>query len=329
MTHIDPRAQVWSPRLGAGTRVDAFATVQDGAVVGNNCRLCAHSYLEEQVILGNDVVIGPGSCLCNGTELGNGVQVGPNVTFPDKRGSVGAGPPNRGHVTVCRDGVSIGAGATILHGVTIGERAVVAAGAFLTRSVPPNAIVAGNPARIVGYVDAVTGSAAGANAGWGAQPDDVGVVQSEVEGVTLHRLPYIIDVRGNLTVGEFGRSVPFVPKRYFLVLGVPDAELRGEHAHRRCHQFLVCVAGSIAVVADDGNNRQEFVLDRPEIGLYVPAMTWAIQYKYTSNAVLAAFASEFYEEADYIRDYKEFLALKAATPAVPRCDLRSGVPPCM
>ncbi|MEO5345649.1 MAG: FdtA/QdtA family cupin domain-containing protein [Magnetococcus sp. YQC-9] len=114
-------------------------------------------------------------------------------------------------------------------------------------------------------------------------------------------------MRGNLSVGEFQRSVPFVAKRYFLVFDVPSTQTRGEHAHRQCHQFLICVRGACSVVADDGEHRQEFLLDRPEIGVYLPPMIWGTQYKYTSEAVLLVFASDYYDPDDYIRDYQQFL----------------------
>ena len=82
-------------------------------------------------------------------------------------------------------------------------------------------------------------------------------------GVTLHRLPHVPDMRGNLSFGEIGDQIPFEVKRYFLVYGVASKEIRGEHAHRSLHQFLICVHGRCHVVADDGTNRQEFVLDSP------------------------------------------------------------------
>jgi hypothetical protein len=132
-----------------------------------------------------------------------------------------------------------------------------------------------------------------------------------VRGVTLHRFPRIFDLRGNLTVGEFGSSVPFLPKRYFIVFDVPNVEVRGEHAHRSCAQFLVCVRGQCSVVADDGTRREEFLLDDPSLGLYLPPMTWGIQYKYSADGVLLVFASELYESAEYIRDYDEFRQLVA------------------
>jgi dTDP-4-dehydrorhamnose 3,5-epimerase-like enzyme len=182
---------------------------------------------------------------------------------------------------------------------------MVAAGAVVTRSVPSNAIVVGNPAKIVGYVDA------GRNNQVVNFPNEqqVGAKETNIKGVTIHKFPRISDMRGNLTVGEFDRNIPFIAKRYFMVFDVPSIETRGEHAHRECHQFLICVRGSCSVVADDGSNRQEFTLNRPDIGLHLPPMIWGIQYKYTPDAVLMVFASHFYDSVDYIRDYSEFVSL--------------------
>ncbi|MFJ7796598.1 sugar 3,4-ketoisomerase [Pseudomonas sp. NPDC096950] len=129
-----------------------------------------------------------------------------------------------------------------------------------------------------------------------------------VTGVTLHNLHRVQDKRGNLSMGEFGRSIPFLVSRYFLVYDVPAEEVRGDHAHFRCHQFLVAVKGTVHVVADDGTNREEFVLDRADKGLYLPPMTWGIQYKYSSDAVLLVLASDYYDNEDYVRSYDEFIA---------------------
>ncbi|WBU51738.1 FdtA/QdtA family cupin domain-containing protein [Kosakonia pseudosacchari] len=117
-------------------------------------------------------------------------------------------------------------------------------------------------------------------------------------------------MRGCLSVGEFSRSIPFEAKRYFIVYDVPTKETRGEHAHHECHQFLIAIKGIIHVVADDGINRQEFVLNAPNIGIYLPPKTWGIQYRYSSDAILLAFASDYYDAKDYIRDYDEFIAVK-------------------
>jgi hypothetical protein len=116
-------------------------------------------------------------------------------------------------------------------------------------------------------------------------------------------------LRGNLTAGDFEKELPFQPKRHFLVFGVPGQEVRGEHAHHECHQFLIAPHGSVSVVADDGSARREVLLDHPSLGLYLPPLTWGIQYKYSSDAVLLVFASHPYDPDDYIRDYDDFLEI--------------------
>jgi hypothetical protein len=138
---------------------------------------------------------------------------------------------------------------------------------------------------------------------------------SKVRGVTLQKFRLVPDLRGALSVGEFERDIPFIPRRYFLVFDVPTAETRGEHAHRICHQFLLAVRGSVNVVADDGTAREDFVLNRPDIGLHLPPMTWGIQYNYSHDAMLLVFASHYYDAGDYIRDYAEFLRLAGTAPA--------------
>jgi dTDP-4-dehydrorhamnose 3,5-epimerase-like enzyme len=207
-----------------------------------------------------------------------------------------------------RRGARIGGGAVLLPGVEIGEEAFVGAGAVVTRDVPPHAIVTGNPARIVGYEGAGSVSSEDAL----AAPQETGVQATRVRGVTIQRLPQAEDLRGMLTFGEVGQQVPFEVKRYFLVFGVASREVRGEHAHRNLHQFMVCVHGSCHVVADDGHNRQELVLDAPSIGIHIPPMVWATQYKYSGDAVLMVLASDRYDASSYIRDYSEFLDLVKA-----------------
>jgi len=211
---------------------------------------------------------------------------------------------------VVEDGACIMAGAIVSGTVTIGRNALVAAGAVVTRSVPPHAVVEGNPARIVDYT---TNSCTSPEESWSRIPETPGVVETGVRSVTIHRLTKVLDLRGNLTVGEFSRSVPFDVKRYFMVFGVPNAEVRGEHAHRTCHQFLICAHGRLSVVADDGNNREEFVLDDPSVGIHLPPVTWGVQYKYSADAVLLVFASELYDADEYIRSYEEFLHLSKGT----------------
>jgi len=306
---VHPQGLCESASIGERTRVWAFAHILPGAVVGADCNVCDHVFIENDVRVGDRVTIKCGVQLWDGVELGNDVFVGPNVTFTNDLFPRSRQRPPEYARTVVKDGASIGANATILAGTTIGVNAMVGAGSVVTRSVPPNAIVRGNPARIVGYVGA-QGPAASLAAG-GAAPE---VPAVRVRGVKLQQMTRAVDLRGSLSAGQVGGELPFEVKRYFLVYGVPTVETRGEHVHRRCHQFLVAAHGSVHVVADDGEARQEFVLDRPDLGLYLPPMTWGIQYRYSADAVLMVLASDPYESADYIRDYGEFLSLVRAGP---------------
>jgi UDP-2-acetamido-3-amino-2,3-dideoxy-glucuronate N-acetyltransferase len=126
---------------------------------------------------------------------------------------------------------------------------------------------------------------------------------------TTIELPNIIDGRGNLVVAEFGKIIPFDAKRFFMVYQVPLTKIRGEHSHYNCHQFLVVARGHISVIADDGTNKEEFLLDRPSLGLYLPPKVWSIQYNYSPDACLLVLASDYYDEADYIRNYDDFLRI--------------------
>jgi hypothetical protein len=181
---------------------------------------------------------------------------------------------------------------------------MVGAGAVVTKDVPPNAIVVGNPARIVGYTDTPTALQSAA-----LDATDVAVPALGVGDARLFQMPLVTDLRGSLSFGEIEAHLPFTPQRYFVVYGVKSARVRGEHAHKELHEFLVCVAGSCCVALDDGTSRREVCLDSPSVGLHIPPMIWAVQYKYSPDAVLLVLASHTYDAADYVRDYDEFLAL--------------------
>jgi len=299
---VHPLADVQASLIGLGSRIWQFVIILPGAKIGECCNVCSHCLIENDVILGDRVTVKSGVQLWDGLRVGNDVFIGPNASFANDRFPRSRQKPDEFMVTTIHDGASIGAGAVVLPGVTIGSKAMVAAGAVVTRSVPPNAVVVGNPAKIVGYVDAIRDAKSGVTE---TQPG-LGIAPTQVKGVNLHRLPKIHDMRGSLSVGEFERSIPFSTKRYFMVFDVPSLETRGEHAHKECHQFLICVRGSCAVVADDGVSRQEFLLNRPDIGIHLPPLTWGIQYKYSADAVLLVFASHYYDAGDYIRDYSEF-----------------------
>jgi dTDP-4-dehydrorhamnose 3,5-epimerase-like enzyme len=180
---------------------------------------------------------------------------------------------------------------------------MIGEGAVVTTSVPANAIVHGNPAVIRGYVDALRPRSP-------LSPTVTGEATDLVGGARLVRLTRADDMRGSLAASELTRDLPFVPKRFFVVYRVPSAEARGEHAHRACHQFLICVAGSVVVLVDDGTERAQVVLDDPGIGLYMPPMVWGTQYAHSADAILAVLASDPYDAKDYVREYDEFLSLR-------------------
>ncbi len=131
-----------------------------------------------------------------------------------------------------------------------------------------------------------------------------------VDGVELLDLPKITSDLGSLIVAELGAGLPFTARRIFTLLDIPPGEARGIHAHRNCQQFLICMHGSVTAVVDDGTNRQEFVLESPTMGLYMPAMTWGTQYNYSADALLLVLASDPYDAADYLEDYEEFRVLR-------------------
>jgi UDP-2-acetamido-3-amino-2,3-dideoxy-glucuronate N-acetyltransferase len=302
-------ALVESAAVGDGTRIWAYAHVLEGARIGRDCNICDHTFIENDVIVGDRVTVKCGVQLWDGVRIEDDVFIGPNATFTNDAFPRSRQQPERFLNTVVKRGASIGANATVLPGLTIEEYAMIGAGTVVTHSVPRHAVVVGNPGRIVSYVGAGR-AAAPAPVAAPVAPAPPGTETTRVKGVVLHRLPLVDDLRGMLSFAEVARHVPFAIRRYFLVFEVPTEEVRGEHAHRAQHQFLVCVHGRCSVVADDGEARQEFLLNAPHLGIYLPPMTWGVQYKYSRDAVLLALSSGEYDPADYIRDYDEFLTLK-------------------
>ena len=214
-----------------------------------------------------------------------------------------------------RAGARLDAGCVIGEDVTVGFGAWVRAGSVVLQSVPANAIVEGNPAQVVGYRQSssneIDSPAKLIDINTVRQIDQRPCVLSLGVGQSaLYFMRQVNDPRGCLTVGEVPTEVPFIPKRYFAIYGVPSSELRGEHAHKECEQFLLCLNGSVRVLVDDGHSRCEVILDSPDMGVYMPAMTWGTQYKYSSDAILLVFASLQYSSCDYIRCYDEFLNFK-------------------
>lgn len=148
---IDPRAIVDSKSVGPRTRVYEFTHILPGAVIGADCNLNSHVFVENDVRIGDRVTVKSGVYLWDGVRLEDDVFVGPNATFTNDRRPRSRRPAAHPE-TIVRKGASIGAGAVIGPGLVIGERALVGMGAVVTRSVEPHALVYGNPAKRMGWV---------------------------------------------------------------------------------------------------------------------------------------------------------------------------------
>jgi len=130
-----------------------------------------------------------------------------------------------------------------------------------------------------------------------------------IEKCRVIELPKITDTRGNLTFIESERHIPFEIKRTYYLYDVPGGASRAAHAHRELHQLMIGMAGSFDVTLDDGHTKKKFHLNRSYYGLYIPPMIWRDLDNFSSGSVCMVLASDFYNEAEYIRDYSEFQRL--------------------
>ena len=251
--------------------VDDSAYVGDGADVDETCVVESRAVVVGRVRILSGSLIGPGAVI-EGPRRGSPITVGPSAV--------------------------IGAGA-VVSACDVGEGAVLRPGTVTSWPVPRYSVVSGNPARIESTRPSPTP--------YGVGTDDGKQVLERQE--QLVRLTYVTDLRGSLTAGQFPDTVPFRIARFFFVTEVPGPEVRGEHAHIACHQLLLAVSGSLEVICDDGQSAARYLLDKPDVGLHIPPMTWAIQHRYAPGTVLLVLASRPYEEEDYIRDYPEFLRM--------------------
>ncbi len=137
-----------------------------------------------------------------------------------------------------------------------------------------------------------------------------GAAVSTVDDCRLLELPRMQSAAGSITPVEGGREVPFAIERVYYLYDVPGGESRGGHAHRALQQLIVSVMGSFDIVLDDGASRKTVRLDRAYQGLYVPRLIWRELINFSSGGICMVLASQPYEEADYIRDYTEFLECK-------------------
>lgn len=126
----------------------------------------------------------------------------------------------------------------------------------------------------------------------------------------LINLPKILDKRGNLSIIEEEKNIPFSIARVFWIYDVPGGEERGGHAYRENQELIVALSGSFDVVLNDGATEKIFSLNRSYNGLYIPAMIWRKMENFSTNSLALIVSSTEYNEKDYIRDYDEFLKMK-------------------
>ncbi len=123
--------------------------------------------------------------------------------------------------------------------------------------------------------------------------------------VRIWPLPNFQDMRGKIVPLELTRDLPFPAKRHFVVYGIPE-QVRGEHAHRKCHQLIVALNGRFNLALYDGETRIELVLGRPSLGIYVPPMIWVMLHRFSPESIVSVYCSDPYDPIDYIRNLEEF-----------------------
>jgi len=309
--------------VGDGTRIWAFAHVLPGATIGRDCNICDGVFVEGGATIGDRVTVKCGVQLWDGIDLHDDVFVGPNATFtndpyPRSRQWLETYPR-----TVVRAGASIGANATILPGLEIGEGAMVGAGAVVTRSVPAGAVVVGNPGRIIRRAeDSRPSHATPRSAMTRTIQDEPAGAGEIVQGCRLVELPRNHDHRGNLTAIENSREIPFDIQRVYYLYDVPGGEARAGHAHHALQQLVIAASGSFDLLLDDGAQRAVVTLNRAYQGLLISNTVWREIHNFSSGAVCLVLASHPYDEGDYIRDYADFLEHVGSDPTLERPTVR-------
>ena len=146
---IHPLSDVQSNNIGEGTNIWQFCVVLPDAKIGNNCNICSHCFIENDVVIGNNVTVKCGVQIWDGMKIEDDVFIGPNVTFCNDRYPKSRNKNWKLEPVIIKKGASIGANATILPGITIGENAIVGAGSVVTKDVEANSIIVGNPAKLL------------------------------------------------------------------------------------------------------------------------------------------------------------------------------------
>ena len=297
--YVHPQGICDSSNVGSGTRVWAFAHVLSGAVIGSECNICDHVFIENDVIIGDKVTIKCGVQLWDGLRLEDEVFVGPNATFANDRYPRSKVYPSEYLKTHVLRGASIGANATILPGLTIGEGSLVAAGSVVTRDVPAKVLVQGNPARPSAFLDADLVDV-------GARDDGEAPLEI-LPGVKVWRATRIPEVSEALISIELAPNIPFVVQHFCTLTEVPSGMLAGGHAYTRSAQFIVLFSGAVTALVDNARERRAVRLSVPGMTMLMPPGTWGGYLAFAPRTMLGVFCSERYDPADRIPDYRTFL----------------------
>lgn len=149
---IHPTSDVQSTNIGSETYIWQYVVILPKAIIGDNCNINCHVFIENDVKIGHNVTIKSGVYLWDGINIGNNVFIGPNVTFTNNKYPRSKCYPEKHLGAIIEDGVSIGANSTILGGITIGKYAIIGAGSLVLKNIPPHSLWYGNPATQKGYV---------------------------------------------------------------------------------------------------------------------------------------------------------------------------------
>lgn len=132
----------------------------------------------------------------------------------------------------------------------------------------------------------------------------------DLQDVRVIELPKILDRRGNLSIVEENKEIPFKIKRTYWIYDVPGGEIRGGHAYNENQEFIIALSGSFDIIIDDGKARRKFSLNRSYYGLYVSQQLWRQIENFSTNSLALVLSSTIYDENDYIREYEKFLLMK-------------------
>ena len=132
----------------------------------------------------------------------------------------------------------------------------------------------------------------------------------DLQDVRVIELPKILDRRGNLSIVEENKEIPFKIKRTYWIYDVPGGEIRGGHSYNENQEFIIALSGSFDIIIDDGKARRKFSLNRSYYGLYVPQQLWRQIENFSTNSLALVLSSTIYDENDYIREYEKFLLMK-------------------